>query len=73
MQPKEFQLNDNASFIFPYSNAVYKVTLNVENGVIILEELKKYQKKRDIKNIITLPDNEPSTEVMEVKSEDTLT
>ena len=71
MQPKEFQLNESASFIFQYTNAVYKVTLNIDNGLIILEELKKYQKKRDIKQIVTIPIKEVGTSVV-VEDKDNL-
>lgn len=69
MQNKEFQLNDNASFVFQYGNAVYKVNLNIENGLIVLEELHKYQKKQDIKQIISIPYKEVGTEVMTTEGE----
>lgn len=62
-QQQDFQLNDNANFVFQYGNKVYKLGVNVINGVITLEELRKYQKKRDIKNIILIPYEEPNTEV----------
>ena len=62
-QQQDFQLNDNANFVFQYGNKVYKLCVNVINGVIILEELRKYQKKRDVLKVITLPNEEPKTEV----------
>ena len=62
-QQQDFQLNDNANFVFQYGNKVYKLCVNVINGVIILEELRKYQKKRDVLKVITLPNKEPKTEV----------
>lgn len=74
-QQQDFQLNDNANFVFQYGNKVYKLCVNVINGVIILEELRKYQKKRDVLKVITLPNEEPKTEVAvaeEPKEENTL-
>ena len=70
MQQQDFQLNDNANFVFQYGNKVYKLGVNVINGVIILEELRKYQKKQDIKKIILLPNEEPTTEVAEEPKEE---
>ena len=72
MQPKEFQLNESASFIFQYTNAVYKVTLNIESVIVILEELHKYQKKRDIKQIITIPIKETGTNIVTEENKDNL-
>ena len=63
MAQQDFQLNDNANFVFQYGNKVYKLGVNVTNGIITLEKLKKNQRKRDFINIITLPNEEPTTEV----------
>ena len=67
MAQQDFQLNDNANFVFQYGNKVYKLGVNILGGVIILEELKKYQKKKDIKKIIILPNEEPTTEIAVVE------
>ena len=45
MAQQDFQLNDNANFVFQYGNKVYKLGVNIINGVITLEKLKKNQKK----------------------------
>ena len=68
MTQQDFQLNDNANFVFQYGNKVYKLGVNVINGVITLEKLKKNQRKRDFIKIITLPNEEPTTEVAVVES-----
>ena len=67
MAQQDFQLNDNANFVFQYGNKVYKLGVNVINGVITLEKLKKNQRKRDFIKIITLPNEEPTTEVAVVE------
>lgn len=73
MAQQDFQLNDNANFVFQYGNKVYKLGVNVVNGVITLEKLKKNQKKRDFVKIITLPSEEPTTEVAVVEDENLAT
>ena len=72
MTQQDFQLNDNANFVFQYGNKVYKLGVNVINGVITLEKLKKNQRKRDFIKIITLPNEEPTTEVAVVEEEPNL-
>lgn len=67
MAQQDFQLNNNANFVFQYGNKIYKLGVNIINGVITLEKLKKNQRKRDFIKIITLPNEEPTTEVATVE------
>ena len=64
MTLKEFQINESASLIFQYANAVYKLNLHLESGFILLEKLKKNQKKRDIVSTVFLPCEEKDTSVI---------
>ena len=73
MAQQDFQLNNNANFVFQYGNKVYKLGVNIINGVITLEKLKKNQKKRDFVKIITLPSEEPTTEVAVLEDENLAT
>ena len=73
MAQQDFQLNDNANFVFQYGNKVYKLGVNVMNGIVTLEKLKKNQKKRDFVKIIVLPNEEPTTEVAVIEDENLVT
>lgn len=53
---KDFQLNENARFIFPYNNHLYRVSINIINGLILLEEIHNTEDTDiDIKGIISIP------------------
>lgn len=59
MTAKDFQLNENARFIFPYNNHLYRVSINIINGLILLEEIHNTEDTDiDIKGIIMLRDVE---------------
>ena len=57
---QEFNLNDNADFIFQYDNRLFKLRVGVTNGVILLKELHKNKNKieEEILNIINIQDKE---------------
>ena len=66
---KDFQLNENARFIFPYNNHLYRVSININNGLILLEEIHNTEDTDiDIKGIIMLRDVEDNTKENKVEA-----
>lgn len=64
MEQQDFELKENANFVFQFENEVYKLCVNINNGIIILEKLRKYQKKRHILKTILLSQETPTKETV---------
>lgn len=54
MSKKELMLNESVALNFKYTNKVYKLSINLEGGLLVLEELHQNQREPDIKQFITL-------------------
>lgn len=63
MTIKDYQLNENARFIFTYSNHLYRVSINIYNGIITLEEVHNTtEEDKDIKSVIFIKDSNTNKE-----------
>lgn len=56
MSKKELMLNESVALNFQYKQQVFKLTIGLEEGLLVLEELHQNQKDKDIKQVITLKD-----------------
>lgn len=56
MSKKELMLNESVALNFQYKQQVFKLTIGLEEGLLVLEELHQNQKDKDIKQVIILKD-----------------
>ena len=56
MAKKELMLNESVALNFQYGQQVFKLSINLEGGMLLLEELHQNQKEPDIKQVIILKD-----------------
>lgn len=66
---QEVMLNDNVNLNFQYDEKLYKLGVNIHEGIITLEKIIS-EKETELKNIILLERNLPCTEVQEVVESD---
>ena len=54
MPKKNLMLNESISLNFQHNRKVYRLGINLEDGLLVLEELHKDQKDKDIKKTVIL-------------------
>lgn len=54
MSKNELMLNESVKLNFRYKQKLFKLSINLDNGLLLLEELHQNQKELDIKEVISL-------------------
>ena len=54
MSKKNLMLNESVALNFQHNRKVYRLSIGLEEGLLVLEELHKDQKSKDIKKAISL-------------------